>query len=164
MLRFKSFIWVVLLAVAGCSAPKYAKYVIQTPFNESMMTWSQTRGDATIKGQGFLKTIGGDVKTCAGNDVLLMPSNAYTQEAVRIGLRNGDAANLDVRLAKYMKMTRCDAQGNFSFRSLASGDWFVITTATWGVPDRYTVTQEGGVVMQGVNLAPGELKEVILSK
>ena len=31
-------------------------------------------------GQALLKTKGGDVKTCAGEEVILMPYNPYTEE------------------------------------------------------------------------------------
>lgn len=67
--------FVGLLALSGCAAQPYT---IQTPFNDAEMAWSQSPGTAAIKGQGFLKTVGGDVKTCAGNVVSLVPDTPYT--------------------------------------------------------------------------------------
>lgn len=68
----------VCLAAAGCVRP----YTMQTHFDPSDATWSKQPGTASISGQAFLRTRGGDVKTCAGSKAFLAPSTPYTREAV----------------------------------------------------------------------------------
>lgn len=66
------------------SSPIYAAKVSKVP---DIMT-------STITGQGFLKTQGGDVKTCAGNEVYLEPfidEKNWTYQKV-IAAKRGEAA------------------------------------------------------------------------
>ena len=156
-----------LLAVCACAAPP--PYAIQASFNRDQIAWIQSPGTGAIKGQAFLKTVGGDVKTCAGNIVVLLPSSAYTREIVSAGMsasnRSSSIANLNEGLASYMKGGRCDAQGNFSVARLPAGDYIILTEVTWGVPrGNYGVSREGGPLTQEISLAMGEEKQVILSR
>ena len=72
------------LTLAGCvqSRPPYA---LRTPFLDSdFRPWSKP-GPAAISGQAFLRTVGGDVKTCAGQDVSLMPGTQYNEGRFSFG-------------------------------------------------------------------------------
>ena len=163
----RAFAFAFLLSMSACAAPQ--PYAIQAPFNPAQVAWIQSTGTGTIKGQAFLKTVGGDVKTCAGNIVVLMPSSAYTREIVSAGMssnnRSSSLANLNGDLGSYMKAGRCDAQGNFSIVSLPAGNYILLTEVTWGVPrGNYGVSREGGPLTQEISLAMGEDKQVILSR
>lgn len=64
-------------------------------------------------------------------------------------------------------MVTCDAQGNFEVPHLPDGDYFVLSTVVWGVPQgnayfSYTATQ-GGALMQRVHLRGGERRRVVLT-
>jgi len=65
------------VALVGCHATPPAQPIsIDVPFSDAeFASWAGT-GNANIGGQAFLKTLGGDVKTCAGQDVSLIPDNA----------------------------------------------------------------------------------------
>lgn len=161
MMRAFVVIVAVSLALSGCAR---TPYTLQTQFDDGQMAWSKAQGAGTIKGQGFLKTVGGDVKTCAGSEAFLVPNNAYTQEMITGALKGGSLANRDERMSNYVRKTRCDAQGNFTFKSLPPGNWMVFTTATWGVPNGYFVSRQGGMVLNELVLADAETKEVILTR
>jgi hypothetical protein len=89
-------------------------------------------GSANLRGQAFLKTVGGDVKTCAGSDVYLLPATPYVVQL--ISRAHPTEATLDPRLSKQFRHSLCDAQGNFEFHNLPTGRWFIDTSVTWGVP------------------------------
>jgi hypothetical protein len=148
---------VAALALGGC----VREYTIQTPYDPAAAEWSTKDGDATIKGQAFLKTRGGDVKTCAGNKVTLIPSTARQDEIARaidagynklIGSVPG--GGLDWR------NTRCDAQGNFVFTKLPAGTWWVEAVVRWEAADSI----QGGGVREKVTTRPGDTADVIVTR
>ncbi len=52
-------------------------------FNPCEIRWfTEKQGNNTIKGQAFLRTIGGYIRTCAGYDVLLVPFSSYAKERI----------------------------------------------------------------------------------
>ena len=54
----------------------------------------------------------------------------------------------------------CDAQGRFRFNNVADGKFFVEARVVWQVNDFF---YEGGTLMQLVEVAGGESKEIVLS-
>lgn len=99
---------------------------------EDFAAWAGS-GPGSLHGQAFLKTVGGDVKTCAGERVLLFPATPYVDNLLDKG-KHGISVSPDPRLASYEKSTICDAQGNFSFTQLPAQRWHVLTRVTWAVP------------------------------
>jgi hypothetical protein len=147
-----------LAALAGCVAPAQP-YVLKTPFSTADFQPYVGTGPATLHGQAFMKTVGGDVKTCAGQTVYLMPDNAYNAEIVQAPTRN--FANRDARGDAYTRQTVCDAQGNFEFDNVPAKMWWVLVDVTWGVPNQYgSVDTQGGTIQEPVILQPGENKQV----
>jgi len=155
---------------------------MKTPYVDAdFAPWSGP-GTATLHGQAFLKTVGGDVKTCAGEAVFLIPGNPYDDELVTAkgsGLANGDA-----RVRSHFRETICDAQGNFAFEAVPAQRWYVATMVTWNTPHIYApgeqpepqtsflfggtipaapaLDQQGGGLLQSVTLQPGT-NQVILT-
>lgn len=89
--------------------------VMHAPFNVSELSSWRGIGAVTFHGQAFLKTVGGDVKICAGSRVVLFPATPYvnellTKEALGISVK------VDPRLGAYSRTTLCDARGNFFLR------------------------------------------------
>ena len=136
--RTIALIFVLSLLVA-CMPPTKT-YTMQTPFRYEDWQQGAKSGSCTLKGQAFLKTRGGDVKTCAGSKVILMPYNAYTSEMFGYmkGGGNYKFTNLDERLARYSKMTICDAEGDFIFENLSTGRWLILSEVTWEIPMKYS--------------------------
>ena len=81
------------------SSPIYAAKVAKVAKASEIVT-------STITGQGFLKTQGGDVKTCAGNEVYLEPfkdeKNWTYQKIAADKLVVAISNNLSIKLAKLM--------------------------------------------------------------
>jgi hypothetical protein len=134
--------------------------------DEDFRPWAAA-GPATLQGQAFLKTVGGDVKTCAGAKVTLIPATDYDRElthAERTGHR--DVTNLPAAWGHYVKVTTCDAQGNFEFDGLAPRAWIVETVVHWGIPTGsmlFPVDVQGGTLNQEVSLRPGVNKTILSS-
>ena len=154
------------LLISACAVQR-ENVPITTPFNESDFSWSSGTGGAGLKGQGFMKTVGGDVKTCAGNEVVLVPANAYTREMTSIWRQKGiERVNpvRDQRYNDYRRTTLCDAAGNFAFEDLPQGPWIVNVPVSWGVPHQYGVSQQGGNLMREVSLPGGQTQTIILTE
>jgi len=150
------------LLLAACTAPTHQ---VQTPFRPADFEWSQGKGSAGISGQAFLKTRGGDVKTCAGNTVALVPENSYTLELLTAAKAGKNSqASWDYRYQHFRRTTICDAQGRFAFRDLPAGHWLLGTTVMWEAPSTsYLTNMQGGGLSQSVTLREGEAKDIILT-
>jgi hypothetical protein len=146
-----------------------------TSFDPANFTSWSGDGSSNLHGQAFLKTVDGDVKTCAGEDVLLLPSTPYVDELLD-RLEAGVSVSPDSRLVSLSHKTLCDAQGNFSLSRLQAQKWYVLTRVTWGVPHIDSpgekpgplislllgirappaIDQQGGDLVQSIELKPGE--------
>jgi hypothetical protein len=151
----------LLIALAGCAvAPVPVSMTV--PFSEAdFQPWAGT-GNASIRGQAFLKTVGGDPKTCAGQEVGLIPDNAYARELL-LALQTGASArgNADPRVRSYIRKEICDAQGSFLFENIKPNEWIILARVTWGVPSRYGVNQQGGDLMKRIDVHPGENRVIL---
>lgn len=141
------------------------KYSIKTQFNSQKWTYYNEIGTGVLSGQAFLKTRSGDVKTCAGEKVLLMPYNDYTKEIyiAKKSKKYEGFNNTDPRLRKYIRMTICDAEGDFEFNEIPEGSWIVGTTVKWEVPIGYSTLKQGGDLLKIVETKNGKMKKVYLT-
>lgn len=153
----------ICLCLSGCNAPQQAMpYTLTASFQEAEFKPYAAPGPAQIAGQAFLKTVGGDVKTCAGNRVSLVPATSYNAEALQHA--SAQLSNPDERVKSFTKSTICDAEGRFEIDRLAARKWYVVTNVSWGVPQvedgmfgPIVVTdQQGGFLMQQIDLKPGK--------
>lgn len=142
--------WSNMVTASDCVLTDAA--AMRSPFVAGELEPWAKGGAANLRGQAFLKTMGGDIKTCAGEHVLLLPVAAYVDEFLS-KRKAGISVDGDPRLQPYTRTTICDAQGNFSFAGLPELRWYVLTDVTWGAPE---TNQQGGVLMQAVTLAPGD--------
>ena len=120
-----------------------------------------TGGSATIKGQAFLRTRGGEVRLGAGSTATLDPATpTATDWFGQVGNIASRFSELpaEPRFVKARRTTVIDAQGNFQFSGLAPGRYIVRSIVTWEVAGE----DQGGLVADTVNLAPGETKSLIL--
>lgn len=131
---------------------------ISAPFNEADFEASAKSGTAVVQGQAFAKTRGGDVKLGAGNEVRLYPVNTYTTEA-RNTATSGFRPKHDPRFFKYVRKSTADAQGNFEFRDLPGGEYFVECSIFWEVGNATT----GGVAHGRVKAEEGKAVKVLLT-
>lgn len=121
-------------------------------------------GTATVRGQAFLKTRGGDVKTAAGNRVLLNPVTSYSLEwYVRAYIQNQRIESPDPRIAAYVPIEIADGSGRFVFKNVPAGEYFVTTEVTWEAPTGYGLQTQGGLVSKRIKVNAGEEVEVIVT-
>lgn len=153
-----------LISLTSCASP----YTIKTSFNPEEVQWSLKSGTSTIKGQGFLRTVGGDIKTCAGYPVDIVPYSKYSAEihdANENGKLRSGIANKDSAQASFKKITQCDAQGNFEFTDLPAGQWFAETLVKWQVSNGYYMENQGGWIESNIiTTQPNKVTSVVLTK
>lgn len=150
----------VLFTLAAC-APQ--PYVLHTPFDESAFAPYAEKGKAKVYGQAFLVTNGGDVKKGAGKKLVLMPDNPYTEEFLQVGDSNKKPIS-DPRFGTYIKVAVADADGNFEFDGLPSGDYVLLTEIRWMVPSDSIIPQySGSELIKRFSLQRGEHQKVLLT-
>lgn len=139
-------------------------------------------GPANLHGQAFLKTVVGDVKTCAGEFVYILPGMPYVEEVIK-KLHDGVDVRMDERAKSLARQTVCDAQGNFTFTGLPAHRWVIATQVKWGVPHIEqpgenpgpigllfgmhgppAVDEQGGELMQAIDLQPGDNQAFLTSR
>jgi len=150
----RKFLLLCLATLPGC-APTVQSYTLTQTYNEAEFTPFAGAGPASLNGQAFLKTVGGDVKTCAGNQVFLVPSTPYNDEVIAHTRVGEPLANRDSRATQFTRVSICDASGKFTFDRIPAKKWYVVTKVTWGVPSEYGINQQGGEVLQVVDLKNG---------
>lgn len=158
-----------LLLTAGCAAmllpPSMQPLNMFTTPAASEYAPYQGEGTATINGQAFLTTRGGDVKLGAGNPVTLDPATAYAKEWYeKIGTAESRFAESphDTVFLAARRTTTVDAQGKFKFTNLPAGTYIMRSVVSWITGAAYSGTQ-GGVVSALVTVKAGESKDVILN-
>ena len=151
----------MMLLMTGCVTAR--NYQLTTDYSDKDFAPWQGSGTAFLTGQAFMKTVGGDVKTCAGQEVFLMPGTAYNQEIMGQILRPGSVkfSNRSPEADKYSRSSVCDAQGNFAFADLPALKWYVIVDVTWGVPTQYGINSQGGMLTKFIALIDGANKVIL---
>lgn len=154
---------VLLVGLIGCAADRKAQ------FDESAFTRFDQSGTASVTGQAFLKTRGGDVKYGAGNQILLIPATAYTEEdfdqAVVAGQQlKPPPADILQKVYAHTRHTVCDGSGNFEFHSLPAGDYFLECAITWEVAGAYGAVQTGGMAYSRVTVTEGQTAKAIVTR
>jgi hypothetical protein len=164
------------LCVTGAAdAKKKSQPLSDPPIDAAQFEWSTKPGDNAIEGEAMVRTRGGDVKTCAGLAVSVLPVTAYTdlyasrafrstQAGIYVPPLFGKPVNLAPEASPFVRAKRCNSQGQFSFKGLPDGTYYVVAKVTWEAPTRYGLVTQGGDVMQRVELRGGETKELTVTQ
>jgi len=175
----KTFIAVIAsVMLVGC-APK--EIALSNLFDADAAQELLQKGNNTIRGSALIRQRGGGVVSCAGYEVVLIPVTAHASERMSAiygstnrGYRNFSPLT-DIKFApdppayhNFNKRSACDAQGNFVFKDVADGDFYVTLSITWEVPSQSlysfaSSSTQGGDLMQRVTVSGGETKEIVLS-
>jgi hypothetical protein len=149
---------------------------ISKSFDEKQFEKYNVKGTASIKGQAFSKTAGGEIRYGAGETVYLVPVNSYTSElmpyiqkeqtifyaGMTLGAVEKNLEGVDSRWRKYLKTTVADGFGNFEFTELAEGEYYVQCPVFWEIPTRHSTTTTGSVVSTTTKASKGETVKAIL--
>lgn len=161
----------VLALIAGLAGCATSSFEVVTPFDVNEVAYINERGSATVTGQAFLRQRGGGVVTCAGTEVVLIPAGKYAIEWAykSFGSTAGgymdiltlkQFQNADPRFKSYSRTTICDAEGDFEFRGVANGSYYVKSTVSW-YAGRYVY--EGGTILKRIWISGGHSQRVLLS-
>ncbi len=151
--------------LTACALP-VAK--INAPFDVKQASIINKEGKNTIAGSALMRQQGGGTVTCAGNEVTLTPATAYATERIMYIYKNTNKGVAysgykfepdEPEYLTYTKNTQCGAQGNFIFKNIADGEYFVTTKIQWTVG--YNV--QGGALMRKVSVKGGETADIVLA-
>jgi hypothetical protein len=153
-----------LSLVAARNHPRAERLVVSSSPHDYRALGSE--GLATLSGQAFLTTRGGDVKLAAGRSVTLDPLTPLSRLwFARAGskVEHYSAAPRDSLFLAARRTTTADAEGRFTFRGVPNGRYLLRSIVTWEIPSSIGLSREGGVVAMVVDLAAGAAEEVVLS-
>lgn len=155
-----------LAVVSGC-VPMQRKPVERIPFPTLEYGQLAKEGTGVVRGEGFLKTRGGDVKTCAGQSVILTPATSYSEQFIRVQFVEGRRMEpASPFLAKYSYSTTADSQGKFEFQNVPPGEYFVYTLVLWEAPTGYRyvyMEPQGGAVWARILVKNDETTNAVLT-
>ncbi|MDN5927426.1 MAG: hypothetical protein L0I29_10165 [Hyphomicrobiales bacterium] len=129
---------VLLLAACQSSAPPPdPNGPLDITYSQSEFRRYERPGDATLAGQAFLHDQG-DVVPCTGQPVLLFPHTRSFERMVELARMKAHPLfqeTVDPRLNAVTRHTVCGTGGNFTFRNLPRGRWYVFTRVRWSAGD-----------------------------
>lgn len=169
---------IVLASVAGCATSNAPPLVVERstgavpakrarpPFPVGEYAALPKTGTASLTGQAFLKTRGGDVKTAAGNTIYLSTVTSYSTATIAASGAMDKWALHDPLLSSYERITTADVGGNFKFKNVPSGRYYVYTRITWEAATGYGGHPElqGGWIWTPVTLQENELTELMVTE
>lgn len=148
--------------LAGCATPMKD---LSPAFNERDFRWSAKPGTARLTGQAFARTLGGDVKSCAGLPVYLAPVTPYT-DAINDALNDGykNFAPHPPQYGAYVRKSMADVMGGFEFAGLPAGTWYVECDLSYMVASNaYGGQWTGARVSRKVTIADGAVERVVVT-
>ena len=152
--------WLVFLlsffVLSACqSTGGIREHAMQARFQPDRANYVFTQGTGQISGQAYIN-IGGKLRYASNGRVSLVPATAYAKERMRAIYGSGNIASKPVRFKgqdpQYRSFARhhtANEKGEFVFRNVAPGDYFITTGVVW--------RESGGPVT-------GKFKRVALKK
>jgi hypothetical protein len=152
---------IVVLAAAPCLTSRGVGR--RVPFNEADFAAYRGAGTGTVAGQLAVTDTNGELHVGTRCDIELVPVTPYTQEMVEVELGQGLFLypSVDSRFKKYARVMTADSNGNFVFRQVPAGQYFVCGEVDWLLPasDDYDV-QWG---LERVTVGKGQTVNVTVS-
>jgi hypothetical protein len=153
-------------ALVGCATREVH---VVAPFDAALTEQMLRLGPNTITGSALVRRRNGNVVTCAGREVFLIPGTPYATE--RIGhiygaghfIPFGTRSIVRPDPPEYRALTRrtvCNAAGFFRFENIADGHYFVHTVVSW---DGGSLYPEGGSLVSRAKVQGGQSAEVVLA-
>jgi hypothetical protein len=157
------------LTLCACTTPEPAHML--TPFQHDDFRFWTDDGDASLEGTVALKLPSGEVRSCAGQTVSLLPATAYNTELEQtLEEGRGFPADYSKHARQYERKVECDANGRFFIGNLPSLNWIVMLHVGWDEPTTLpwtdtTVWQNvtGGYLIQQKRLTGGS-NSIVLTK
>ncbi|OYQ76059.1 hypothetical protein [Wohlfahrtiimonas chitiniclastica] len=164
----KILITIMPLLLTGCVTTETVE--LSNEFNAKDAAFIYKSGKNTIKGNAFLRQNSGNVVTCAGNDVMLIPVTAYSQERMGHIYKLEDVGFLPIYNSKItfnndsndyksmIKNVKCNSDGQFEFNNVANGNYYVVAYVIWKAG-----SYQGGSLMKKVSVKNGSTEKLIMT-
>lgn len=160
-LKLAASLLLVTALITGCAQ----RPTIQPgTFPEAEYATLAKEGTGTVKGQLFMKTLGGDVKYGAGVEVVLVPATTYSAYFWRAYQTNAVPGPSDPRMKPFTLRTQTDGGGNFEFHDVPPGNYYISGDVIWQAPTKFGLAQQGGWVMKEVAAKNGSEVRVIVTR
>ncbi|WP_075342138.1 hypothetical protein [Tenacibaculum agarivorans] len=169
-MKFQFYLFVFSIFITGCKPTEKNKdenkteaVEIKSPFKEEEVKWFKDKGTASIQGIAKFKSKGGVVRFGKEFRIELQPYSAYTKERLShiYKNKNGDFVYIEDGVPKFTpdpkgyhdtKKTMCNSEGEFEYKDLPAGTYYVIAFMLWD--------ETGGGIMRRVELIEGENKVI----
>ena len=159
----------LIAALVGCAAPPPATFS-PFAFDEADYAALPTSGTGIIRGQVFSKTVGGDIKKGAGENVVIFPATKYGTQRYQEQVLGGKLADSapDSRYSKNVFVKISDGDGKFEFTEIPPGKYYIVSRVTWSIfePNQFGPIEriQGGKVAREIEVKNGSVTEAILNR
>lgn len=166
----KLLVTICVLLLSACSSLNKAQVVERIAFPANEYESLNKAGNATVSGQVFMKTRGGDIKYGAGSTVWLNPKTSYSDQWYSVTLSNRfqvegfgvkRLSDPDSRAADYIIHTQADGFGNFTFNNVPSGDYYLVSGVTWEAPGG---SRQGGYIVKIISVKDGDNLSIMVTR
>jgi len=145
--------------------PPPAPPALKSRFYEDDFAPFTVTGTGAVEGSAFLRTRGGEIRTAAGVEILLIPGTGHTHEwYLRACYNEEEGLALDERVGDYTRRVIAGEGGRFRFASLPEGEYILLTEILWEVPrlgrDPKTT---GGVAGANIYITAGQTLSVVVT-
>jgi hypothetical protein len=151
------------VAVTACSStPKPSPQDARITFDPDAHISYFPAGTGEIRGRAFLGDRDDDAGTCADGKVIATPATRFFRQLIELAAMGqmpliGEAVGADY--VRVVRLSVCDADGNFSIKGLPPGDWFVTATA-YRTVDKHVL---GGLLAYKVRLHDKETVQIVMT-
>lgn len=151
---------IIITALFATACMGSRTMAVRTPYDAQVHAPFNAQGSATVTGQAFHRTVGGDVRYAAGRKVELLPATDYGREVIGV-LRAGKVVeNFDPEWRKGVRVTTANGEGEFTFRDVPPGEWFILTSNMWNAGG--SVLYQGGYLGKLVTVPEsGEIEAIV---
>lgn len=130
------------LLLTGCA-------IQRIPFNESEYAARPKAGDTVVSGAIFLVDQMEEKQVGAHSEITLEPVTSYSNQWFETSyLGNRTLSAPDQRYSQYVRKTKADREGNYTFEKVAPGEYYLSGLVKWKA-----ATCSGNVVSKKIPIA-----------
>lgn len=172
MNRFLVAATAAALLVGCATGPKAVDLAV--PFDAAAAAPLLKPGNNTVEGSALVRFVNGDILTCAGNFVSLVPVTPYSRAWARelTGKESGGFRAFSEGEQKFNDQdafykaqidSTCAVDGKFAFDNVADGEFYVYTVAKQQIATGVGGMLRGGLLAKLIKTEGGKTTRVVLA-